>query len=209
MDEVVGGWQLAGDGSIATQDFQPTATNWGPTSAIKMYKHGAKITDCRSGICYRSIEWFNGYIAPTVNSAQNCTTNCVSGLPSGWAPYQEPMNVTVGSANYNTNNVTVNLTNGTTQTQAYAPYPSGASGPATANPFSHTFLTGPTNWTIDTSLFKVLPITENVNLRFNMDVFNALNMQGYSNPSGTDGTISLTTSANTPRQVQFTLRLTF
>jgi hypothetical protein len=209
MDEVVGGWQIAGDGSIATQDFQPLATNWGPTSPIKVYKHGAKITDCRSGICYKAIEWFNGYIAPTVNSAQNCTTNCISGLPSGWQPYQEPMNVAVGSANYNTNNVTVNLTNGTTQTQAYAPYPSGASGPATANPFSHTFLTGPTNWTIDTSLFKVLPITEKVNLRFNMDVFNALNMQGYSNPNTTDGTITLTSSANSPRQVQLTLRLTF
>jgi hypothetical protein len=58
-------------------------------------------------------------------------------------------------------------------------------------------------------LFKVLPITERVNLRFNMDVFNALNMQGYSNPSTTDGTITLTSSANTPRQVQFTARLTF
>ena len=68
---------------------------------------------------------------------------------------------------------------------------------------------GPINWTIDTSLFKVLPITESVNLRFNMDVFNALNMQGYSNPNATDGTVSLTSSANTPRQVQFTLRLTF
>jgi hypothetical protein len=42
-----------------------------------------------------------------------------------------------------------------------------------------------------------------------MDVFNALNMQGYSNPNATDGTITLTSSANTPRQVQFTLRLTF
>jgi hypothetical protein len=209
MDEVVGGWQIAGDGSIATQAFQPLATNWGPTNPIKMYKHGAKITDCRSGICYPSIEWFNGYIAPTVNSAQNCTTNCISGLPSGWQPYQTPMNTVVGNANYNTNNVTVNLANNTTQTQGYSPYASGASGPATGNPFSHTFLNGPINWTIDTSLFKVLPITESVNLRFNMDVFNALNMQGYGNPNSTDGTISLTSSANTPRQVQFTLRLTF
>jgi hypothetical protein len=115
----------------------------------------------------------------------------------------------VGTANYNTNNVLVNLSNGTQSVQGYSPYPSGASGPATGNPYSHTFINGPINWTIDTSLFKVLPITERVNLRFNMDVFNALNMQGYANPDATTGIESLQTSANSPRQVQLTLRLTF
>jgi hypothetical protein len=210
MNEVVGGWQIAGDGSIATQDFQPTATNWGPTNPIKVYKHNARITDCRSGVCHESFEWFNGYIAPTVNASVACTTNCVSGLPSNWTPYQTPIDTVPSSgANYNTNNVVVNLTNGTPNTTGYAPYPSGASGPATANPFSHTFLMGPTNWTIDASVFKVFPITERMNLRFNMDVFNALNMQGYLNPSSADGTESLLSSANSPRQVQLTLRLTF
>jgi hypothetical protein len=65
------------------------------------------------------------------------------------------------------------------------------------------------NWTADASLFKVFPITERVNLRFNMDAFNVFNMQGINNPDGTDGTISFLSSHNTPRQVQFTLRLTF
>jgi hypothetical protein len=50
-------------------------------------------------------------------------------------------------------------------------------------------------------------------LRFNFDVFNALNMQGYNNPSGTDGTEAVANqvanSANVARQVQLTLRLTF
>jgi hypothetical protein len=86
-------------------------------------------------------------------------------------------------------------------------------GPFGANPFSHTFLNGPINYTIDGSLFKVLPITERVNLRFNFDLFNALNMQGYNNPSGTDGTEAVANqvanSANVARQVQLTLRLTF
>jgi hypothetical protein len=65
------------------------------------------------------------------------------------------------------------------------------------------------NYTIDLSVYKVLPITERVNLRFNMDAFNALNVQGYNNPSTTDGTESLLSSNNTARQVQLTMRLTF
>jgi hypothetical protein len=206
VNEIVGGWQLAGDGNIMTQTFQPNATNWGPTNPLKLYKHAAPITDCRSGVCRKAYQWFNGYIAPSVI---NAAVNGVSGLRSDYVPYQSPIDTTVGTANYNTNNVLVNLSNGTQSVQGYSPYPSGASGPATGNPYSHTFINGPINWTIDTSLFKVLPITERVNLRFNMDVFNALNMQGYANPDATTGIESLQTSANSPRQVQLTLRLTF
>jgi hypothetical protein len=65
------------------------------------------------------------------------------------------------------------------------------------------------NYTVDLSLFKVFPITEDVRLRVNMDAFNAFNIQGYNNPSATDGTEQLTSSHNTPRELQFTARLTF
>jgi hypothetical protein len=200
VDELVGGFQVAGDGSIMTQDFQPTATNWGSTNPLKVYKHKARITDCRSGVCHESFEWFNGYIAPTVI---NAATKGVDGLPSGYVPYQTPVDNTPGTTNYGNNNVVVTLANGTPTTVAYSP------GPAAANPFSKTFLNGPINYTIDLSVFKVFPITEKVNLRFNVDAFNALNMQGYNNPNATDGTESLLSSFNVPRQVQLTLRLQF
>ena len=95
------------------------------------------------------------------------------------------------------------LNGGNPVTIAYSP------GPVNTNLYSKTFLNGPINYTIDLSLFKVFPITERVNVRFNMDAFNALNMQGYTNPNATDGVESLLTSYNQPRQVQFTLRLTF
>jgi len=48
-----------------------------------------------------------------------------------------------------------------------------------------------------------------VNLRVNMDAFNAFNIQGYNNPNGTDGTENMTSSYNTPRELQFSARLTF
>jgi len=207
MDELVGGWQLAGDGSIASQDFAINSGNFGPANPLKIYKHGAKITDCRSGTCHPSYLWFNGYIAPTANADAGCATKCVSGLPSDYSPYQTPIDNTPGTKYYGQNEVNVTLTNGQVVPTPYSP------GPFGANPFSHTILNGPINWTIDASLFKVFPITEKVNLRFNFDAFNALNVQGYSNPNTTDGTEAVApqvaSSYNTPRQLQFSMRLTF
>jgi hypothetical protein len=210
LDEIVGGWQIAGDGQIVSQDFFPGSGNFGPVNPIQYYK-GQKITDCRSGVCVPAKIWFNGYVAPTSISGNSCATTAkVVTLPSGWVPYQQPVDNVCGTANYGTQNVQVTaptLNSGNPVTVGYSP------GPYNTNTYSHTIINGPINYTIDLSLFKVFPITERTNLRFNMDAFNALNMQGVPNPNGTDGTIQVTpqyaTSANTPRQVQFTLRLTF
>ncbi len=225
VDELVGGYQIAGVGHMTSSIFQPAASNWGPTAPIQVYKHKLPITDCRSGVCYPSYLWFNGYIAPTANaSSGQCTAangvkspngvlECVYGLPANYTPYEQPIDTVVGTANYNTNNVTVNLANHTTATQAYG------SGSVGINPYSKTFIQGPKNWESDASLFKVFPITERYNLRFNMDVFNFLNHQGWNNPTGTgttDGTevywpggASGATSANPGRQIQLSLRLSF
>ena len=51
--------------------------------------------------------------------------------------------------------------------------------------------------------------SERVKLRFNVDAFNAFNIQGLVNPNATDGIQSLQTSYWTPRQIQFTGRLSF
>jgi hypothetical protein len=200
MNELVGGYQLAGAGQVASQDFQPYAGNWGPTNPIQTYKHNTKITDCRSGVCHMAYQWFNGYLAPTV---LNATTKGVSGLGSNYAAYSSPIDTTVGTTYYNGNTVNVTLSNGQVTPIGYSPGPSGN------NPYSKTFINGPINYTIDLSLFKVFPITDRFNLRFNLDAFNALNMQGYTNPNTVDGTESLLSSYNTPRQLQFTLRLQF
>jgi Carboxypeptidase regulatory-like domain len=223
VNELVGDYQLAGDGSMASEIFQPAASNWGPTSPIHIYKHKHPITDCRSGNCYPSYQWFNGYIAPTANaSSGQCTAangvktgaggalECVYGLPADYTPYEEPVDTVPNTAFYNTNKVTVNLANGQSITDTYG------SGSAGMNPYSKTFIKGPNNWNADMSLFKVFPITERYNLRFNMDVFNFLNHQGWNNPNSTDGTEAYlaggqsgATSHNAGRQMQFTLRLSF
>jgi hypothetical protein len=199
VDELIGGYEIAGDGQVISQQFQPNAGYWGPTNPIKVYKHH-KVTDCRSGICRSENLWFNGYLAPT---SINAATNGISGLPSGYMPFASYINNTPGTPYYGTNDVPVTLKNGSVVQLAYSPGPQGA------NAYSHTFIHGPFNYNVDLSLFKVFPITEKVNFRLNIDAFNAFNIQGYNNPNASDGTENFLTSYWTPRQVQFTARLTF
>lgn len=225
VDELIGGFQLAGDGAITSQYFAPIATHWGPTNPIKVYKHGAPILDCRAGqtACYNSYLWFNGYLAPTVIPVANggtCTTKCVNNLPADYKPFVTPINNTPSTAAtptspavnypyYGTDDVLVTSPTIAAAAEPYSP------GPVGNNPYSKTIIPGPINWTADLSLFKVFPITEHVYFRVNLDAFNLFNVQGYNNPSATDGTELVqpggvgASSHNTPRQVQLTARLTF
>jgi hypothetical protein len=210
LNELAGGFQIAGDGSIISQDFTVTATNWGPANRLQVYKHGAPITDCRSGVCRKAYLWWNGYIAPSAISGNNCgtTTDLVSGLPYGYQPYQTPIDndcvkTDAAYAHYGANEVNITLPGGSPTAVSYSPAPQGG------NPFSHTVLNGPFNYVADFSVFKVFPITERFNLRLNADAFNVFNNQGWVNPSGSDGTEQLTSSYNNGRQIQLTLRLSF
>jgi hypothetical protein len=205
LDELVGGYQFAGDGNIASQVFQPSAGNYGQISPVQVYKQKYPTVDCTSGVCEKSFLWFNGYLAPTVTTGLSnsaCTTNCVTGLPTSYVPMQTPIDATPGTTYYNDNDVLVTLANKTTATVAYD------AGPQASDYLSKSWLNGPINYTVDLSVFKVFPITEKTNLRFNMDAFNALNVQGFNNP-GTNGLEHMLNSHNTARQLQLTLRLTF
>ena len=61
---------------------------------------------------------------------------------------------------------------------------------------------------MDSSIFKTIRITEKTLLRFNADFFNVFNAPGLVQPGG-DGIVSKVLSANTPRQLQLSLRLTW
>jgi len=216
MDELIGGYQIAGFGQIISQAFQPSAANWGPTQPIQVYKKARPVTDCRSGRCVKAYQWFNGYLAPSVINASNGVQN----LPTDTLQraYQTPIvtdNVKTDPAYkyYNTNTVFVTTADSSITTplnadpQAFSPGPSGAS------PWAKTILRGPYNYNVDLSLFKIFPITSGTNLRLNVDAFNVLNLQGYNNPGGTDGIMQVVpqsaSSYWTPRQLQFTLRFSF
>ncbi|MGH9342797.1 MAG: hypothetical protein ACRD19_03420, partial [Terriglobia bacterium] len=175
---------------------------------IHVYKHKLPLTDCRSGVCLKSFLWYNGYLAPTVTTGvagSVCTTNCVTGLPANYVPEQTPIDNDPTSAYYGDDDVEVSapgLNKGNPLTVAYD------AGPKGGNYLGKSWYNGPINYTEDISIFKVFPIRGGMNLRVNADAFNALNVQGYNNP-GTDGVEQMLTSANTPRQIQITMRLTF
>jgi hypothetical protein len=219
LNEVVGGWQVAGSGSVVEKSFQITTTNFGPTNPLKVYRGSAPITDCRSGVCKNGFEWFNGYIAPTNIPGNICSaglSTVVQRLPANYQPYQTPIDTkcntptppppgspagTQPTANvdkyFGDNDVAITGVAGQAAATVigYGVVPAendnGSSESAidVTNPYAHTVLNGPFNWDADLSLFKVFPITERVLLRVNVDAFNVFNHQGLPNPSGSDGTV--------------------
>lgn len=222
VDEIVGGYQIAWNGSLFQNWVGVTSSNWGgsnPTGLgtigkIKIYKHKYPVTDCSSGVCLKGYLWYNGYNSP-LNINNPCTgAHLITGLPGDYQPYQTPINMDpgaytctngtfkAGNAQYLNNNVPVTLTGATAPTYvAYSP------GPST-NPFSHTFLHSPWFYSPDASIFKVFPIHEGMNFRVNVDAFNVFNVQGNNAPNS-NGIQYFTSSHNTPRQLQISARLTF
>ncbi len=200
VDAVLGGFQFAFTGQVVAQAFQVNDTHWGEFNQLEVSKTKRKITDCRSGICREGFQWFNGYIAPNLVNAAN---RGVQGLPSGYTPYMTPINNTPGTPQFGNNNVSVRLNNGSNVTTAYSPGPTGL------HPFGFTTLQGPYNWQTDMSLYKVFQLSDRWKLRFNIDAFNAFNMQGLTNPDALTGINTMQSSYWTPRQIQLTLRLSF
>ena len=199
LNAAFGGFQVAFVGTVVAQSFQVANSNWGATNPITSYKNSSPVTDCRSGVCRPAYMWFNGYLPPNqINSATG-----VQGIPANYQPYLAPINNTPGAANFGTNNVSVPLNNGQTVTTAFSPGPSGT------NPYNAMVLQGPKNFQSDVSIYKEFALGERYKLRFNIDAFNAFNIQGLTNPSANDGIQQLQSSYWTPRQIQFTGRFTF
>jgi len=195
LNAVVGGWQLAGMGTYFSNYVALPTLYYGPTSPVVIYGKSKPIQDCRSGVCYAGYLWYNGYIAPNkINVA-----NGVMGVPSNYVPVQQPINNDPSSKYFGTDTTTVTLANGSTVTTTLN---------TNLNPLQNQYILGPWTLDVDASLFKSIQIKEGVNLRFNADFFNAFNMPGLVQP-GTDGIVSMQTSANTPRNLQLTLRLTW
>lgn len=221
VDEIIGGFQIAWNGSLYQDWMGVSSSNWGGANPagggfmgpIHIYKHKHKVTDCSSGVCLPGYLWYNGYNSP-LNITNPCTgAHLITGLPSGYQPYQTPINMDpgaytctngvfkAGNPHYLDNTVPVKLSNGSTVYTTYSP------GPST-NPFSHTYLHSPWFTSPDASIFKVFPIRDSYSLRVNVDAFNVFNIQGNNSPNS-NGIQYFTSSHNTPRQLQFSARVNF
>jgi hypothetical protein len=70
------------------------------------------------------------------------------------------------------------------------------------------YLAVPWDFNLSASLFKAFNLGERAKLRFNADFFQVLNNPGLPTP-GSNGIMYTNTSANSPRDLQLTLRLTW
>ncbi len=206
MNYLIGGWQLAGSGTASAGWTALPETHWGGFAPVEIYGKKYPVQDCRSGECVPGYLWYNGYIpANRINSTgPDGRPNGVMGVPSNYVPSQIPIHPTPatgadpGNTLYETNQVMVRLNNGTEQRVAFD---------TGLHPYRNQLIASPWNWSMDASVFKLIPIGERFRLRFNADVMNVLNMPGTPGPDALSGVISLRTSANSPRQLQLTLRL--
>ena len=168
------------------------------------------IEDCRSGRCYPGYLWWNGYIpANQINSTDaNGRPNGVMGVPANYKPAAEPFHPWPQSPDrnnpmfqfYGSNTAWVTLKDGTVQRVGYND---------NLHPWRQQYLPGVRQWGLDASLFKTIPITERVAVRFNADFFNVLNMPGNPNSIGGDGILSTRSSGQGARELQLTLRVTW
>ena len=210
LDKFIGGWQLAGLGSLRSTWFSLPTGTFPNGNKIETYGYQYPIQDCRGGVCYPGYLWWNGYIpANRINSYDaSGKPNGVMGVPSNYKPAVEPLipwPAKPDSTNplypyYGTNTVWVPLKNGTTVRTTYAD---------NLPPLRNQYMAGVRQWGLDASLFKTIPITERFNLRFNADAFNVLNHPGNPNTIGGDGVLSTRASGQAARELQLTLRLTW
>jgi hypothetical protein len=210
LDKIIGGWQIAGMGSLRSTYFGLPTGIYPNGNDIEFYGYKYPIQDCRSGTCWPGYLWWNGYIpANQINSVDaSGKPNGVMGVPANYKPAAEPLLPWPANPNrndpmyayYGTNTVWVTLNNGASQRTSYAPG---------LHPWQNQYFPSVRQWNLDASLFKAIPIKENVRVRFNADFFNVLNHPG--NPAGVNaaGILDTRASGNGARELQLTLRLTW
>ncbi len=221
LNGLIGGWQLSGVGTLLQGWYAMPTNHWGEFGNFEVYGKKYKILDCRGTPanataasqerCTPGYLWFNGYISERFINSKNAAglRNGVFGLPDNYRPAQKPRNpwpkggrpTDPGAADYDTNVAYLNLKNGSTVRVNYD---------LGVHPWRNQYLLAPTNWSLDASLMKFIPIKERLKLRVNLDVFNVFNRQGFNAPNS-EGISSLGSSFGaagfTPRQLQGALRL--
>jgi len=214
VNGIIGGWRLAGIGTM-TSRYVTLPTTWYPNgNKIQVYGKKYEIQDCTSGICYPAYLYFNGYLPSDLINSHNAAgqPNGYEGVPanyqSAWSPLIPwgqtalPANAPAGtnvSSYWDTNTTWVVLKNGTVQ-RTTSPV---------LNPLINQYILAPWLWNQDMSLVKTFRMKERFGLRVQVDAFNALNHPGNTNTVASTGLLSLRNSANSARVMQLQMHLSW
>jgi len=214
LNRLVGGWQVAGMGSLASTYTSLSSSYFSTGTKVEVYGYKYPIQDCTSGTCYPGYLWYNGYIpAYRINStdAKTGKPNGYMGFPADYKPAVQPLwpypadYLSRSAATdpmygyYGGNTLWVPLTDGSVQRTSWT-------GLA---PLRQQYLPSVRQWGLDASMFKMVPITERFNARLNVDFFNVLNHPGNPNSVGGTGMLSTRNSGSGARVLQLTVRLTW
>ena len=214
MNRLVGGWQLAGLGSLGSTYYTlPTSGAMFPTGTpVQIYGYKYPIQNCTSGACQPGYLWWNGYIpANQINSVSPTTgkPNGYMGIPADYKPAVQPIwpypadfasrsSATDPLYNYyGSNTLWIPLNTGNVQRTSWSGLP----------PLWHNYIPSVLQWNTDASIFKTIPIAERFNVRFQADFFNVFNHPGNPNSISGTGMLATRSSGNSPRTLQLTLRL--
>jgi hypothetical protein len=211
LNKVIGGWQMAGNGSMRSNYITLPTSNWGYIGSPEVYGKQYPIQDCRSGKCFDGYLYYNGYIqANRINSYDaNGNPNGVMGVPADYKPSHAPVFPTPAQPKpgdpaagyYEQNYAWVTLADGTTQR---------VNSPDNGlHPWRNQFLSGLNSWDLNASLFKNVPLGERMNLRFQADFFNVLNQPGLQQPDASSGIITQQFSAKNARVLQLAARISW
>ncbi|MBI3210533.1 MAG: carboxypeptidase regulatory-like domain-containing protein [Candidatus Solibacter usitatus] len=210
VNRVVGGWQLAGNGSVTSNWWSLPAGNWTFPNKLEIYGTKYKVQDCRSGECRDAYLFYNGYIpANRINSTgANGRPNGVMGVPSDYKPAHSPLFPTPANGGnsadpnfpyYESNTFWVPMKDGSLQRTTLN---------TNLNPWRNQWASGLYSWGQNASLFKMIPVNDRMFFRLNIDFFNVFNMPGIpKTPDSTSGLIDAQFSGNGSRALQFGLRL--
>ena len=215
LNRLIGGWQVAVNGTVRSNYFALPTDLYFTGNKLQVYGKKYPIQDCRSGACFPGYLWWNGYIpANQINSVNaQGRPNGIMGVPADYKPAVQPLipwGTTTPPANFpaganlqsfwDTNTMWLRLDNGNVQQVGFND---------NLNPTRNQFLPGVWSWANDASLFKEIPIREQVRLRVNLDAFNVFNRPGIPTDVASNGLVSTRSSGNASREMQVTVRLTW
>ncbi len=190
LDAVIGGWQVAFIGNIRGGFWR------GISSARWMYGDPTLGSDERIEMTIfgqRQTLWFKGDFDPSL--AEATTGDLESAVPSD----RSQRAIHPAGPNFDNRLPQVQADGTTRDTPIGELY----------NNSPRNFYRGPAGWGLDFSIFKHFVVTEDVNIRFTADFFNAFNHPIDPDPNTSTGLVNNGTQRNAARTIQFSLRLTW
>jgi len=189
VNQVIGGWQVAAIGDWRSGLRMSAASGLYQFGDIRINADERPELTI-SGLRQRL--WFRGDFNPA------SATNVTGGNLTALVPLDRGQRVARPLGPTLNNQIPLTLANGTVRN-----VPIGE----LYNYSPRANFLGPGAWNADLSLFKNFRFTESGNIRFTADFFNAFNHPNDVAPNTTTGLQNLSVQANTPRTIQFSLRV--